>query len=160
MSFLQKYRLYLKRISHQANMVVAFGGSKDASAYMRMSPLDGFGDFRTLSSSGRYPNGAYAPPSGMLGRLNSATGVALHSITAPPSVQPNHTQNKLLPVVSSMPTNHQNVNRFQGIPPSFDLDHQQYGNKPNIKLTDYGSVEESRTFTGTQLLYFDPMIKY
>lgn len=154
-SHLQKYRLYLKRISHQANMVVAFGGSKDASSYMRMSSLDGFGDFRTLSCSGRLPSGAYAP-SGMLGRLNSATGVTLHSLTGPPMVQPNHSiQNKLQPVVSAIPPNHQNLNLFQGIPTSFDLDHQQYGNKPNTQLADFGVVEESRIFTGTKLADFN-----
>ncbi|XP_071697935.1 two-component response regulator ARR12-like isoform X2 [Rutidosis leptorrhynchoides] len=153
-SHLQKYRLYLKRISHQANMVVAFGGSKDASAYMRMSPLDGLGDFRTLSSSARYPSGPYNPPAGMLGRLNSASGVTLHSLTAPPLVQANHTQNKLLPVVSSVSQNHQNGNLFQGIQPSFGIDHQQFGNKPNTQLTDYGLVDESQTFTGTKLANF------
>ncbi|KAI3771828.1 hypothetical protein L6452_02997 [Arctium lappa] len=141
-SHLQKYRLYLKRISHQANMVVAFGGSKDASSYMRMSPLEGFGDFRTLSSLGRLSNAAYAP-AGILGRLNSATGVTLHSLMAPPLVQ--ETQNKLRPV------NHQNMNLFQDIPSSFD----QCSNKPNTQLTDFSSVEESRIFTGTKLADFN-----
>ncbi|KAI3513855.1 hypothetical protein L1887_12061 [Cichorium endivia] len=153
-SHLQKYRLYLKRISHQANMVVAFGGSKDASSYMRMSSLEGLGDFRTLTSSGRLPNATYAP-SGMLGRLNSATGVTLHSLTAPPMVQPNHTQNKLQPVVPAMLPNQQNLNLFQGIPPSFDLDCHQYGNKPNTQLASFGSVEESRIFSGTKLADFN-----
>ncbi|CAH1432762.1 unnamed protein product [Lactuca virosa] len=125
-SHLQKYRLYLKRISHQANMVVAFGGSKDASSYIRMNSLDGLGDFRTISSTGRLPGGTYAP-SGMLGRLNSATGVTLHSLTGPP----------------------------MGIPTSFDLEHQQYNNKPNTQLADFGSVEESRIFTGTKLADFN-----
>ncbi|XP_024961251.1 two-component response regulator ARR12-like isoform X1 [Cynara cardunculus var. scolymus] len=143
-SHLQKYRLYIKRISHQANMVAAFGGSKDASSYMRMSPLEGLGDFRILSSSGRLSNAAYAP-SGILGRLNSATGVTLHSLMAPPLVQPNHTQNKLQPV------NHQNMNLFQEIPSSFD----QCSNKPNTQLTDFSSIEESRIFTGNKLVDFN-----
>lgn len=92
---------------------MAFGGNKDMPSYMRMSPLDGLGDFRMLSSSGRLSNAGYAP-SGILGRLNSATGVTLHSLTSPPLVQPNHTQNKLQPL------NHQNMNPFQEIPSSFD----------------------------------------
>lgn len=147
---LQKYRLYLKRISHQANMVVAFGGNNDASSYMRMSPLDGLGDFRTLSCSGRLPNTTYAP-AGMLSRLNSATGVAVHSFTSPPLVQSSHAQSKLQTVASS---NNQNMNLFQGIPPSFDLDHLESSNKPNTQLTDYNSIEEPRIFTGTQMLDF------
>ncbi|KAD3067975.1 hypothetical protein E3N88_35855 [Mikania micrantha] len=150
-SHLQKYRLYLKRISHQANMVVAFGGNNDASSYMRMNPLDGLGDYRTLSCSGRLPNATYAP-AGMLGRLNSATGVALHSLTAPPLVQPNHGQTKLQPVASS---NHLNMIPFQGIPPSFDLDQLQYSNKPNAQQEDFTSIEESRIFTGTNLADFN-----
>ncbi|GKE14569.1 two-component response regulator ARR12-like protein [Tanacetum coccineum] len=93
-SHLQKYRLYLKGISHQ----VAFGGTKNASSCMRMNPLDGLVDYTTLSCSGRLPNATYAS-SGMLGRLNSATGVSLHSLSAPPLVQPNHIQNKLQPVM-------------------------------------------------------------
>ncbi|KAL8206303.1 hypothetical protein R6Q57_009854 [Mikania cordata] len=150
-SHLQKYRLYLKRISHQANMVVAFGGNNDASSYMRMNPLDGFGDYRTLSCPGRLPNATYAP-AGMLGRLNSATGVALHSLTAPPLVQSNHAQTKLQPVASS---NHLNMIPFQGTPPSFDLDQLQYSNKPNAQQEDFTSIEESRIFTGTNLADFN-----
>ncbi|GJU66855.1 two-component response regulator ARR12-like protein [Tanacetum coccineum] len=134
-SHLQKYRLYLKGISHQ----VAFGGTKNASSCMRMNPLDGLVDYRTLSCSGRLPNATYAS-SGMLGRLNSATGVSLHSLSAPPLVQPNHIQNKLQPVASSSPLIHQNMNLFQGTPPSLDLDNQQI----------FISVDESRIFTGTK----------
>ncbi|CBI18671.3 unnamed protein product, partial [Vitis vinifera] len=52
-SHLQKYRLYLKRIScvatQQANMVAAFG-AKDSS-YMRMGSLDGFGHAQNSSNS-------------------------------------------------------------------------------------------------------------
>ncbi|KVH93713.1 CheY-like superfamily [Cynara cardunculus var. scolymus] len=160
-SHLQKYRLYLKRISQQANMVVAFGGSKDASSYMRMSSLDGLGDFRTLSGSGRLPNAALSSysPSGMLGRLNSATGVTLHSLTSPSMIQPTHPQNltnsigsltKFQPVVLPTPPNHQNTNLFQGIPSSFDLGHlHQNGNKPNTtQIPDFNPIDESRIFTG------------
>ncbi|KAL8264878.1 hypothetical protein R6Q59_023008 [Mikania micrantha] len=78
-----KYRLYLKRISQQqANMVVAFGSSKDSSSYMGMSSLDGLGDYRSLSGSGRLPNAQLSlySYSGMLGRLNSPTGVTQHSL--------------------------------------------------------------------------------
>ncbi|KAJ9548387.1 hypothetical protein OSB04_020930, partial [Centaurea solstitialis] len=142
-SHLQKYRLYLKRISHQGNMVAPFWGSKDASSYMQMSPLDGLGDFRMLSSSGRLSNAAYAPP-GILGRLNSATGVTLHGLTVPPLAQPNHAQNKLQPAY------HQNTNLFLS---SFD----QCSNKPKTQLTDFSSVEESRIFTGSNPL-MDPSV--
>lgn len=87
-SHLQKYRLYLKRISsvatQQANMVAAFGG-KD-SAYMRMGSLDGLNDFRTMAGPGRFMHPALSsyPPAGMLGRLNGAGGgVSIRNISAP-----------------------------------------------------------------------------
>ncbi|KAK1417181.1 hypothetical protein QVD17_26304 [Tagetes erecta] len=159
-SHLQKYRLYLKRISQQANMVVAFGGSKDASSYMRMSSLDGLGDFRSLSGPTRLPN-AQLPsysPSGMLGRLNSATGVTLHSLTAPSLIQPTHTQNlsgsvaslnKFQPVVLPTPSNHQSTHPFQGIPTSFDLGQLQQSNKPNTQLQDFSPIDESRIFNSS-----------
>nr|XP_043624649.1 two-component response regulator ARR12-like [Erigeron canadensis] len=157
-SHLQKYRLYLKRISQQANMVVAFGGSKDASSYMRMNSLDGFGDFRSLSGSGRPPNAQLSSysPSGMLGRLNSATGMTLHSLTTPSLIQPTHTQNltissinKFQPVVLPPPTNHQTTNLFQGVPTSFELGHLQQSNKPNTQLSDFNHIDESRIFNGS-----------
>nr|GEW96221.1 two-component response regulator ARR12-like [Tanacetum cinerariifolium] len=73
-SHLQKYRLYLKRISQQENTAVASGGSTDASSYMRT--LDGFSEFCSLPGSERLPNAALSSyvPSGLLSRLDSATG--------------------------------------------------------------------------------------
>ncbi|XP_076910887.1 two-component response regulator ORR22-like [Bidens hawaiensis] len=159
-SHLQKYRLYLKRISQQANMVVAFGGNKDASSYMRMSPLDGLADFRSLSGSERLSNAqlsSYAP-SGMLGRLNSATGMTLHSLTGPSLIQPTHTPNmtgavsslnKFQPVVLPTTSNHQPANLFQGIQTPFDLGQLQPSNKPNSQLQDFNPVDEARIFNGS-----------
>ncbi|KAL8235000.1 hypothetical protein R6Q59_021100 [Mikania micrantha] len=160
-SHLQKYRLYLKRISQQqANMVVAFDGSKDVSSYMRMSSLDGLGDYRSLSGSGRLPNAQLSSylSSGMLGRLNSPTGVTLHSLTAPTLIQPTHTQNltnpvsslnKFQPVVLPAPPNHQPVNLFPGSPTSFDVGPLQQSNKQNTQLPDFNPVDESRIFNGS-----------
>ncbi|XP_010047141.2 two-component response regulator ORR24 [Eucalyptus grandis] len=92
-SHLQKYRLYLKRISNvqQANMVAAFG-AKDPS-YMRMTALNGFGDFRTLAGSGRFSGTSLYPQGIMLGRLNSPVGLGLQGIAASGPIQPSHLQN-------------------------------------------------------------------
>ncbi|KAL5547412.1 hypothetical protein UlMin_002643 [Ulmus minor] len=95
-SHLQKYRLYLKRIStaesQQVNMVAALGG-KDLS-YMRMATLDGFGDLRALTSSGRLSTSL---PSyvhgGMLSRLNSPACLTLQGITSNGLIQPANPQN-------------------------------------------------------------------
>ncbi|KAJ7979632.1 Two-component response regulator [Quillaja saponaria] len=91
-SHLQKYRLYLKRISsvaaQQANMVAALGG-KDSS-YIQMSSLDGFGEFRTLSGSERLSSTALSSytSAGMFGRSNSPAGLSLIGITSSGLIQP------------------------------------------------------------------------
>lgn len=93
---LQKYRLYLKRISNvatqQGGMVAALG-SKDSS-YLRMGSLDGFGDFHSLNSSGRIssPTLSSYTPGGMLGRLNSTAGLTIRGIASSGMIQPGHSQ--------------------------------------------------------------------
>uniref|UniRef100_A0A7N1A2K7 Two-component response regulator n=1 Tax=Kalanchoe fedtschenkoi TaxID=63787 RepID=A0A7N1A2K7_KALFE len=73
-SHLQKYRLYLRRIScvqsQQANMAAAFG-TTDPASYLR---VNGMGGFNSLSGSPQFQNSAAFrsfQPNGMLGRLNS-----------------------------------------------------------------------------------------
>ncbi|XP_071742199.1 two-component response regulator ORR24-like isoform X2 [Rutidosis leptorrhynchoides] len=153
-SHLQKYRLYLRRISQQSNMVVAFGGSNDASSYMRMNSLDGLGDFHSLSASGRLSNSQLSSSYGMLGRLNSATGMTLNSLTSPSLIQPSHAPNltnsisNLQSVVLPTPSNHQTPNVLQGIPTSFDLGHLQQSNKLNTQLSGFNTADDSRIFNG------------
>ncbi|PPD96561.1 hypothetical protein GOBAR_DD06374 [Gossypium barbadense] len=131
-SHLQKYRLYLKRLSsvatQQANMVAALGG-KDPS-YLRMGSLDGFGDFRTLTGSGRLSTASLSSyqPSGMFGRLNSSAALNLRGISSG-VIQQGHPQTlsnsinglgKIQPV--GLPANqNQNGTLFQGIPTSIEL---------------------------------------
>ncbi|PSS08140.1 Two-component response regulator like [Actinidia chinensis var. chinensis] len=132
-SHLQKYRLYLKRISsvatQQANMVAALGGTD--SSYMRsLSSLDAFGDFRTMAGQGRYPNPALSSyqTGGIFDRLNCPTGVSLRSLSSAALIQPSHAQNlsnsvntlgKFQSVV--LPKN-QNTSSFQRIPTSLEFD--------------------------------------
>ncbi|XP_075490301.1 two-component response regulator ARR12-like isoform X1 [Primulina tabacum] len=153
-SHLQKYRLYLKRISHvtaqQANMAAAFG-IKD-SPFMRMGSLDGLGDFRAMSGSGRIGNVALSPyaTSGILGRLNSPANMNLHNLTQSSLVQPNHSPNssnligKTHPVLSSPCLN---PSLFQGIP-SLDLDQiQQKGSLNFNAMNDSKIFAAANTFT-------------
>ncbi|KAL3535061.1 hypothetical protein ACH5RR_003522 [Cinchona calisaya] len=153
-SHLQKYRLYLKRISsvatQQTNMVAALGG-KDA-AYMRMSTLDGIGDSRAFTGSGRLSSPAFSSytQGGMLGRLNSPAGINLRNLASSTLLQP-HAQNlnnststigKLQPAVS--PAN-QTATLFQGVPSSLELDHLQQ-NKCATRVGDFNPIDESRIF--------------
>nr|GMD27556.1 two-component response regulator ARR12-like [Ipomoea batatas] len=126
-SHLQKYRLYLKRISsvatQQANMVAALRG-KD-SAFMRMASLDGLGDFQALGGPGRFNHATLSTytPADMLGRLSSATGVSIRNLSSSALVHSNHAQNlenslgsdgNLNPNISL--SSHNAATLFQGIP--------------------------------------------
>ncbi|KAJ6731778.1 TWO-COMPONENT RESPONSE REGULATOR [Salix purpurea] len=85
-SHLQKFRLYLKRLScganQQPNMVAAFG-AKDSS-YLRMGSLDGFGDFSSVHGSGQLSATSLSsyPPGSLLGRLNSPGGLTLQGASS------------------------------------------------------------------------------
>ncbi|KAI5557311.1 hypothetical protein BDE02_18G094900 [Populus trichocarpa] len=95
-SHLQKFRLYLKRLScganQQPNMVAAFG-AKDSS-YLRMGSLDGFGDFRSVHGPGQLSTTSLSsyPPGSLLGRLNSPGGLTLQGIASPGLLQPGHSR--------------------------------------------------------------------
>ncbi|CAA3027390.1 two-component response regulator ORR24-like [Olea europaea subsp. europaea] len=151
-SHLQKYRLYLKRISsvatRQANMAAALG-IKD-SPFMRMSSFDGLGDFPTLAGSGRFANAALSP---YTTRLNSPAGVNLRSLT-PTLIQPNVAQNysnsisalgKIHPAISAAS---QNASLFREIPSSLELNPlQQSGCTTGIG--NFNSMNDTRILTAS-----------
>ncbi|KAL1563483.1 two-component response regulator ARR12-like [Salvia divinorum] len=149
-SHLQKYRLYLKRIStvatQQANMAAALG-VKD-SGFMHLGSLDGFGDFRTFSGA-RLGNVALSSyPGGMLGRLNSPGNVNICNLTPSTLVQPSLAQNlsnSINPLGKMnlvLPTSNQSPSLFQGIQPSLELDQLQH----NKSTTNFNSINNSRIF--------------
>ncbi|KAK7283117.1 hypothetical protein RIF29_12414 [Crotalaria pallida] len=152
-SHLQKYRLYLKRIScvanQQANMVAALG-STDPS-YLRMGSVSGVGHLQTLSGSGQFHNSAFGsfPPSGMISRLNTPSGLNMHGF--PPSgvrqlgqsqnlINPTNDQLKFQPAIVPV-----NQNGIQGMPVSVGLDQLQ----PNRGLI---SVQNLTTIDGKTTL--------
>lgn len=133
-SHLQKYRLYLKRLSavasQQANLVAALRGREHS--YLPMASLDGFRNYHAMPGSGQLPALTPFQSNGLLGRLNSPTGMGLHRI-APSGVAPiNHSyDNPSVPVNDlrklqgiSIPGN-QNGNLLQGVPTSLELDQLQ-----------------------------------
>ncbi|KAJ4957902.1 hypothetical protein NE237_025013 [Protea cynaroides] len=154
-SHLQKYRLYLKRIScvasQQANMVAALGG-KDPS-YLQMASLDGFGDFHALNGSGQLPNAALTslPPAGMLGRLNTPAGLGIRGLAPSGMIQLGRAQNssnpindlgKLRPVVLS---GNRNGNLLQGMPTSLELDQLQQS-KCISRIGEFSGRNEQTVF--------------
>ncbi|GKU87164.1 hypothetical protein SLEP1_g1608 [Rubroshorea leprosula] len=156
-SHLQKYRLYLKRLSsvatQQANLVAAFG-SKDPS-YLHMGSMDGFGDFRTLSGPGSLSSTSLSSyqPGGMLGRLNSPTALSLHGIAASGMIQQGHSQSlstsaytlgKIQPTIYPANQN-QNTNLLQGIPTSLELNQLSQIKSPT-QIGDFNHVNDPAFF--------------
>ncbi|KAJ8768211.1 hypothetical protein K2173_021151 [Erythroxylum novogranatense] len=144
-SHLQKYRLYLKRLSsgapHQANMFAAFM-AKDSS-YPCMSSLDGFGDFRSLSVPGRFSSASISAytSGGVLGRLNSPAGLTLRGIASSGLLHLGNSQNSSnsFDAIGELPTSFlpasQSANLLQGIPSS--LDSYKLQSKSSTCIGDY-----------------------
>ncbi|KAI0511254.1 hypothetical protein KFK09_011879 [Dendrobium nobile] len=135
-SHLQKYRLYLKRLSavasQQANMAAALGG-RDTS-YLHMGTFNGFGNFHGLSTSGPLQGFTAFQPSGISRRTNPNL-LGLPGL-APGTVQIGLTQNTTNNHMSDLskfqhiaaPSN-QHENLLQGIPTSLELDQLQQNQK-------------------------------
>ncbi|GLT76122.1 hypothetical protein SLA2020_478020 [Shorea laevis] len=134
-SHLQKYRLYLKKISseanQQANLAAALAGADPS--YMQMGSLNiqnlnGLGNFHTLSGSNQFHNAAFRSfqPRGMLGRLNTPAGLGMRGLPSSGVIQMgqannsgniSNNQNRLHPVMIPGPGNY-NGSILQGIPMS------------------------------------------
>ncbi|KAJ6329949.1 hypothetical protein OIU76_008719 [Salix suchowensis] len=132
-SHLQKYRLYLKRIStvanQQANMVAALGSS-DAS-YLQMNSMSGLG-LHNLAGSGQFHNTPFRslPSSGMLSRLNSPAVLGIRGLPSPGVIRLGHVQSA--PHSANGLSHFQTVghpgnngNILQGMPMSLELDQIQ-----------------------------------
>ncbi|KAF5743353.1 putative two-component system sensor histidine kinase/response regulator [Tripterygium wilfordii] len=174
-SHLQKYRLYLKRIScvanQQANMVTALG-SPDSSC-VRMGSVNGYG-FHALSGAGQFHNPALRTlqPSGMLGRLNTPAGLGLHGLHSPGMIQLNQVQNsgnlvndqgQFQPLM--LPGNH-NGNILQGMPMSLDFDQLQsnksitcIGEIPNV-IDDTTAFPVSSGFPDVKIGSSNPLLGF
>ncbi|XWS26172.1 hypothetical protein CRYUN_Cryun26dG0008200 [Craigia yunnanensis] len=154
-SHLQKYRLYLKRITclanQQANMAAAVGSAD--STYLRMGSLNGLGNFHTLAGSDQLHNAVFRsfPPSGVLGRLNTPAGLGMHGLPSPGMIQLSHVQNlgntsndqsKLQSFV--IPGNH-NANILQGMSMSLKLDHLQ-NNKGVSHIGELPTADNTTVF--------------
>ncbi|KAK7410226.1 hypothetical protein VNO78_00846 [Psophocarpus tetragonolobus] len=142
-SHLQKYRLYLKRIScvanQQANMVAALGGADPS--YLRMSSVSGVGHLQTLSGCGQLHNNAFRSfsPSGIINRLNTPAGLNVHGFPSGVlqlSQSQNLNSNDPLKFQSPMVPVNQNV---QGMPMSAQ------NNKGVISVQNLTTVFDAKT---------------
>ncbi|XP_010665924.2 two-component response regulator ORR24 isoform X2 [Beta vulgaris subsp. vulgaris] len=129
-SHLQKYRLYLKRISsvanQQANMVAALGGAD--SPYLRMNPVN----FHGFNGSPQFHNNSLRSitPAGVLGRLNTPAGLGLHGLPPSGLVQLGQCQMQTSSINDStkfqptlLPGDHNHTGTvLQGMPTSLEFD--------------------------------------
>ncbi|XP_022134679.1 two-component response regulator ARR12 isoform X2 [Momordica charantia] len=154
-SHLQKYRLYLKRISNvasqQANMVATFG-SKDGT-YMRIGSLDGYADLHGFAGSGRLPNSTLSSysPAGILGRLNSPAGMSLRGIASSGLIQQSsqnlncaiNTLGKIQPSTMLPPS--QTTSLMQGTPMSLELSQLEHS-KSSAPIGEFNTMNETSGF--------------
>ncbi|KAG2700275.1 hypothetical protein I3843_07G223400 [Carya illinoinensis] len=135
-SHLQKYRLYLKRlnsmVNQQANLAAAFGGTD--SSNLRVGSLNGRDSFHTLIGSGQFHNTAFRslPPGGLLGRLNTPSGLGMHGLPSSRMTQLSHVRNSSNSTNDQvncqqviLPGNH-NGSVLQGMPMPLELDQVQH----------------------------------
>ncbi|KAJ6803969.1 two-component response regulator ORR22-like [Iris pallida] len=136
-SHLQKYRLYLKRLSavanQQANMVAALRG-RDPSSYLPMGSLDGYANFNSLVGNRSLPGRQPFQPNAALPRMNNLTGFGIHGFSPSGSGQLGRslsTSNSISDLGKhqgiSLPTlqGSQNGTLLQGMPMSLELDKLQ-----------------------------------
>lgn len=118
--------------NQQANMVAALGNTD--SPYLQMSSLNGLGNFYNMSGSGQLPNSNFRsfPPSGMLGRLNTPSGMGMHCLSSSEMGQRGHLPNSSNPINNGgkfqpvlIPGN-QNGIILQGMPMSLELEQLQH----------------------------------
>lgn len=123
------------------------------STYLHMASLDGFGDLRTYTVSGRVASTALSSytPGGMFGRLNSPAGLDLRGIASSGLIQPGHPQNlsnSFNPpgkLQQSVPAS-QTSNLFQGIPTSLELNQLQQ-NKCTAHIGVFNAINNPTCFT-------------
>lgn len=101
-SHLQKFRLYLKRIScvanQQANMMAAIGSSDSSYLQMTGSSFNGVRNYHALTGPGQFNNTGFRsiPLNGVIGRVNTPPALGLHCLPSSASNKLGHGQKSIL----------------------------------------------------------------
>lgn len=113
-SHLQKYRLYLKRMSmdasRQANLVAALGGRNPA--YSNMNSLDVFRHYN--NAYGRYrpvPTSTHSQSNNFLARMNTPSAYGMHGLLSSQPLQLSHAQNTMGTSLNDLGVNNGNLIR-------------------------------------------------
>ncbi|KAJ8477622.1 hypothetical protein OPV22_021349 [Ensete ventricosum] len=161
-SHLQKYRLYLKRLSavagHQASLVAAVGGRNPS--YLHMSSLSGLRNYSTMGGSRQLPTLGSLQLNG-LGRINGPSTLGMHGLLPSQTVQlvglhknasnPCDDIGKIQRI--ALPGNHQ-MNLHQGMPRNLELEQFQQPllmqeSKDHLPASLYGSGLASSRCSGS-----------
>ncbi|CAH2061073.1 unnamed protein product [Thlaspi arvense] len=131
-SHLQKFRLYLKRISGNQQTIMA---NSDLHFLQMSSSLGGLDGYHHRPIPGQFHGGATAmrpfPPNGILGRLNTPSGIGVRNLSSTSSGMflQNQTDLAKFHHVSSLPLNHNDGgNILQGMPMPLEFDQLQSNN--------------------------------
>ncbi|XP_061354801.1 two-component response regulator ORR24-like [Gastrolobium bilobum] len=148
-SHLQKYRLALKKATHQGSMVDGLGCS---NPYVQMSSINRHENFNTLSGSGRIltttPQHSYKS-GGMFGRLNCPTGFNLRGMGSSELAGPirSHYINRSIKSLGNIQlpkfAANQSSSLSQGIPKSIELNQFQKSNN----IVQFNPIGGSTEFT-------------
>lgn len=164
-SHLQKYRLYLRRLSsmanQQANMAAALG-SADTS-YLQMGSLNGLENFQSLNGSGQFHDTAFRsfPASRLLGRSNTPAGLGVRSLFSSGMMQLGHAQNSSSSGVNQVNWHHvilpgvHNQSLLQGMPTALELDPLQHVNDFQDAKVTSGSSNNSLLYVTNNSVMFE-----
>ncbi|KAL1224679.1 Two-component response regulator ARR12 [Cardamine amara subsp. amara] len=156
-SHLQKFRLYLKRISGVTNQQALMANSDLHFLQMNSSlnGLDGFHHRPIPVGPGQFHGGAAAmrpyPSNGILGRLNTPSGIGVRNLSSPPPGMflQNQTDLGKFHHVSSLPLNHTDGgNILQGLPMPLEFDqlHQTNNNIRNMNNNNKSIAANSMAY--------------
>lgn len=140
---LQKFRLYLKRIScvanQQANMMAAIGSSD--SSYLQMGSFNGVGNYHALNGPGQFNNTGFRsiPLNGVIGRVNTPPGLGLHCLPSSGSNKLGHGQKNISNSILDQgifPGNHRNGSMLQA---NLELDQRHSKAVGDLSAANNGS---------------------
>ncbi|EOA26751.1 hypothetical protein CARUB_v10022837mg [Capsella rubella] len=163
-SHLQKFRLYLKRISGVTNQQAIMANS-DLHFLQMSSSLNGLDSFHHRPipvGPGQFHGGAPPmrpfPSNGILGRLNTPSGIGVRNLSSPPAgmfLQNQTDLGKFHHVSSSLPLNHSDGgNILQGLPMPLEFDQlQANNNNNNNNNNNIRNMNNNKSIAGSSMAF-------
>ncbi|ESQ46568.1 hypothetical protein EUTSA_v10000098mg [Eutrema salsugineum] len=155
-SHLQKFRLYLKRISGNQQAMMGHSDVHFLQMSSSLGGLDGYHHRQIPVGTSQFHGGATAmrsfPPNGILGRLNTPSGIGVRNLSSPPSgiFLLNQTDIGKFHHVSSLPLNHSDGgNILQGLPMPLEFDQLQ----TNSNIRNMNNNNNNKSISGNSMAF-------